>query len=580
MRYTGSVRLRILSLALLAAAVGLAPSAASGAELTTHQLPAGTNAGSALVADPSGIVWLAAGDPANLQPRLARIDPATLTPGTAPATLHPTPTFAGASCCATQIRTLDWDPDNGRVWFARSDGMFGYASPSELVPGTSSGFSYGLTPSAQRASLWGLSYDSFTKQTWMTEHSSYNAVPAGSPPGYYPGNRVAISSSSLGLTELTNLAQQTNPTGALDGLRYDAKPKGIAADGKGGAWFVQENPGNPGYRLAYTGGGPYTEYLISPCPGVSPCSGSFTGTGPSDVTVAKDGRVWLTNETPKEILAFDPVSTSFIHYPLAAIDPTLSAGRPIAIRKAADGTVWAAIYGGPSAPGANAIVRIVPGEGAAITTDIYKTGVLTPLAVAPSATGDVWAALSPAGGGSGSLAKITGAIAGGAQPPVDGGGGTPAPSPGGNTVLGTVGKAQAGKASTDGDTASVRQICVGPPQDKCSLIYMLDSREYVKGFPNTKPPTADGSGSRLALAPKSKKPKKKSTVRLGETRITLSGGETKTVKVRLSKKARSLLAKRGTLKATLTTYERQADGTLRVVAKKNVTFKKKKSKKK
>ena len=43
-------------------------------------------------------------------------------------------------------------------------------------------------------------------------------------------------------------------TGSFDGTRYDAKPKGIAVAPDGKPWFVQAEAGNPGYRIATTGG--------------------------------------------------------------------------------------------------------------------------------------------------------------------------------------------------------------------------------------------------------------------------------------------------------------------------------------
>ena len=69
------------------------------------------------------------------------------------------------------------------------------------------------------------------------------------------------------------------------------------------------------------------------------------------------------------------------------------------------------------------------------------------------------------------------------------------------------------------------QICVGPPEDRCSLIYIISAHEYVTGFPGTR---ASVSG----------KKRKTRLVVVGRKTVTLHGGQKKTVKIKLNKKGR------------------------------------------
>ena len=166
----------------------------------------------------------------------------------------------------------------------------------------------------------------------------------------------------------------------------------------GDVWFTEANPGNPGYRIAKalpagTSGG-YQEYLLPCVEGASPCSGSNTGTGPVSIAAAPDGTIWYTNELNNSVGHLDLENRRFTEYPLATIDPALAGGQPRAIRLAPDGTLWVAEFGFISRPGANAIIRIVPGE--TPTADVYKTGAgKSPLGVAPDTKGNVWFTLTP-----------------------------------------------------------------------------------------------------------------------------------------------------------------------------------------
>ncbi|MBJ7472744.1 MAG: hypothetical protein JHD16_15670, partial [Solirubrobacteraceae bacterium] len=240
------------------------------AETTTvYTLPAGVAAGSGLTSDAAGNVWFSTGDANALStPRVGRFVPSQGVADTdAGITLWSTPTYAGASCCATQVRSLDFDDEAGRLWFARSDGQYGYGDAAQMAAGNPSPFQTAVHPN--KIALWGVAYDPKSKRTWIAEYGATNVAEGN---GNRPGNRIASTDSGLGLAELPNLAQQGG-LGTFTGSRYDAKPRAVAPDGAGEAWFVQSDPGNPGYRIGRTNGPGYLEYLIEPCLGVSPCSG-------------------------------------------------------------------------------------------------------------------------------------------------------------------------------------------------------------------------------------------------------------------------------------------------------------------
>ena len=162
-------------------------------------------------------------------------------------------------------------------------------------------------------------------------------------------------------------------TGVWDGGRYDAKPKGIAIAPDGKPWFAEADAGNPGYRLGTTGGASSATLEYRPCPTAALCSGSFTGTGLSDVAVAADGTVWYTNEIKKTIGRFVPGEHDLLRSSRwQTSTPRSASARRARCARRPDGAIWAAITGGFSAPGANAILRIVPSATPTVTT--YKLG--------------------------------------------------------------------------------------------------------------------------------------------------------------------------------------------------------------
>jgi streptogramin lyase len=497
-------------------------------------LPAGYSTSTGIATAADGSVWFPA-NPTTPNPAIGRLIPSQASPGTANGmTTFPTPLLS-ASCCANGVRSVAYDPANNRVWFVQNDGIVGFASPPSVSPGTGSGIQARLVSLAP--SLLDIAVAP-SGLAWFTENSSSNVSP-------YPGGRIASIDGALTVAESENIALQGGAT-TLNPLRYDSKPAGIATAADGTPWFAESDPGNPGYRIARGAGSSYVEYPIMPCWG-TPCSGSYTGTGPTDVAVARDGAIWFTNQLHNEVGRLDPNGRTFTNYSLPAIDSGLAGGQARAIAAAQDGTLWIAEFGGVSSVNANAIIRIVPTQPTPTATVWHLGSNGQPFAVAPDTKGNVWFALgtTSATGKIGRLAGVVGAA------PAGGGGGVATPAPAGGTTVkpASVAAARIGDPKGNGGTVTVDQICVGPPQDRCSLVYIISSHDYVAGFP--------GSHARAAALDRKKKPK---AIVLGRKTVTLHGGQHKKVTIALNAKGRKLLKSRGRLQVYFTATQAQAKG--------------------
>jgi hypothetical protein len=532
-----------------------APAASADPLPEYFNVPTGYTPGG-ITAAPDGTVWFASNPLASPVPSLGRLNPALAAPGTANGIdTFPTPTLTGAGCCANAVRGVAFDAANNRVWFAQSDGIVGYANAAAVVPGTSTGMVDKLLKTTLQGggtfapSLWDIAVGP-TGLAWFSEYSTHNLPP-------YPGGRIASIDGGLAVTESENIALQGGAT-TLSPTRYDARPAGIAIDAHGAPWFAEADPGLPGYRIARGSGTGYNEYLITPCAPVDPCSGSYTGTGPSDVAVAHDGSVWFTNQLKNQVGRLDAGQSQFSNYSLAAIDAGLANGQPRAISVAPDGTLWIAQDGGFSAPNANAIIRIVPSQPTP-TAQVWHLGAgKYPLGVAPDTKGNVWFSLA-----TNTAPSLVGRLAGvvGAGGPGDPGGGGPG---GGGKPLtpASVGVAKVGNPSVDKTSLTVNQICVGPPADPCTLVYLIATHEYVTGFPGSKSSSA---------ARKRRKPK---PVILGSKTVTLHGGQHKKVTIKLNRKGIKLLKQRGKLKLFFSATQKGAGGkTSKRVKAAKVTFK-------
>lgn len=540
-----------------------------------YPLPTGYLIAGGISADDHGNVWFgshkpgpeSASDAVSPIAHLGRLDTSQAIANTNGGfSFYPTPNPPGQNCCATSIRSVAYSVAEQRIYFIRSEGVYGYGVPASMVNGQPTGITdfrleriidlgdIAVSP-AQDGGVW------------FTERSTSNvAIPSGPNAGQFPGARIARFAGSL--AEGPNIATQFGQT-AIQSLRYDAKPDGVAVDKNGIPWFVESDPGNPGYRIArYTPGADHYDEWSLPCGFGSPCSGSFTGTGPRDLTIAADGGVWFTNELKKSFGHFDPATQAMEEYTLASVDPTIGQGIPKAITTAIDGTIWIAVYGSFSAPGANSLLKIVPAATptAVPTATVFKTDTANPpLSVGGDRSGNVWFTSANASPPS-NLGRFAGVI-GAAAPGPTGGTVPPVVSPPAAALKPTFkGIAKLSPPNATPDGVNLDQICVGPPEDRCSLVYIISAHEYVRGFPNTVQRSSVARGAAKAK----KKPKPQV---LGTKAVTLSGGQKAKVTIKLNALGKRILAKKKRLRIDVVATQKLDNGKTRVVLKKTLTMK-------
>jgi streptogramin lyase len=543
---SGKLRLVLAVSALLAAP---APAAARAAAPEFFPLPESRGINAGIVADPGGNVWFGANaaDPFTEPPELARLTPSLAAPGASSGISYfHTPNAAGDSCCGFSMSDVAFDAENQRIWFTRSRGTYGFGSPGAMAPGTSSGMQVAQIPGVSE--LGGIAIAP-GGTAWLTEKSASSVGPA------YAGNRIASTNGGLTLSEYPDLWHQADKP--VDESRFDARSAGVTIGKDGAPWFAESSAGFPGYRLARGSGGLYQEYQVKPCePTPLTCSGSNTGTGVLSVTTAADGSIWFTNVLKNSFGRFDPGSSTFTQYSLTSIDPALAEGQPRSIRVAPDGTLWLAEFGFISHPNANAIVRIVPTDPP--TATVYKLGAgKAPLSVAPDGNGNVWFGVN--GDTSGYVGRLAGVL-GATLQPGDPGAGTPGgtvPAAGAKVVKASgSGVARVNDPELRQGALRLTQICVGPPEDVCSLVYLLDSHEYVTGYPGTKP-----------------RARTTKRVVVGSKAVTLRGGESATVTVKLNAKGKKILKRDGVLHLTFHASQKLAKGKPKVLKTKKLTIK-------
>ena len=562
---------RLWGAAALVAAFGFTPTAGAVTP-DYYPLPTGYLVAGGISADAHGNVWFgsnkpgaeSASDPVSTVAHLGRLDTSQAIANTNGGfSFFPTPNPLGQNCCATSIRSVAYSAAEERIYFIRSDGVYGYGIPGNMTAGQAVGITDSrLDPIVD---LGDVAIPPQGGGAWFTERSTSNvAIPSGPNMGQFPGARIARYAGTF--TEGPNIATQFGQT-AIQSLRYDAKPDGVAVDKSGSPWFVESDPGNPGYRIArYTPGADHYDEWLLPCGPGSPCSGSYTGTGPRDLTIADDGGVWFTNELKKSFGHFNPTTQAIEEYTLASVDATIGQGTPKAITTAVDGTIWLVVYGGFSNGGANALVKIVPAAtpAEAPTATVFKTDTANPpLFVAGDRSGNIWFSSSPASPPA-RIGRFAGVI-GAAGPPSTGGATPPVVVPPAATLKPTfkgVIKLSPPNATPDG--VNLDQICVGPPQDRCSLVYIISAHEYVRGFPNT---VQKGS---LAGAAKAKKRKPQV---LGTKTVTLNGGQKAKVTIKLNSLGKRIVAKQRRLRIDVVATQKLEGGTTRVVLRKTLTMK-------
>jgi streptogramin lyase len=559
----GPVRgLSIVVVAVLAAlAVVLPASAAAEPTAEYFPLPEARPIGAGMTVDPSGNVWFGVqGSSSAITPPLARLTPAQTSPGTSAGIEYfPTPEIENEPCCAKFIRDVTFDPVNNRVWFVNSTGAFGFGVPALMSAGTTSGMQVATTPGFP--DLGGIAVDQ-SGVAWFTENTSSNVPP-------YAGNRIAHTDGSLVIQQYPDLWHQPGNTNES---RYGAEPAGITIGKEGAPWFAEADSGLPGYRLAKAVDGEYQEYLLKPCEPTLPCSGSYTDTGPLSVATAPDGSIWFTNVLKNTFGRFDPGTGTMTQYSLPGIDSRLAGGEPRVIRAAPDGTLWLAERGFISHPLANALVRIVPTDPP--TATVYELGSgHAPISLAPDSAGNVWFGVTD------TTPSAVGRLAGVVGPASGGGGSTPGGSsstttPGGSSTStmppagkvvvrpGTVATAKVGETQVKGDSLTVRQLCIGPPSNPCAVVYLLDAGEYVTGFPGTRPRAfASRAGGR-----------KVRTVVVGSKSVSVPGGSSAKVVIKLNAKGRKILKRDGVLHVTLHVSQKMKKGKAKVLKTKKVTF--------
>lgn len=528
-----------------------------------------------IAADDHGNVWFSAqkpgsesaSDPISQVAQIGRLDTSQAIANTSGGfSFFPTPNPPGQNCCATQVRSVAYRKADGRLYFVRSDGVYGFGDTALMQPGQVSGLAAarleGLNDMADVAVSAGPG-----QQVWATERSTSNvAFPPASPlAGQFPGARIAeITGGSL--IEGPNIATQFGNT-AINSLRYDAKPDGIAVDASGTPWFAEADPGNAGYRIGRyaQGANHYDEWSLPCVPSGSPCSGSYTGTGARDVTIEPGGAVWYTNEIQKSFGRFDPATQQVKQYTLGSVDPALASATPRMLTTAQDGTIWMTVYGGLFNNPANSIVRIVPPAtpNAAPTATVYPTGKDDPpLGIGTDSAGNVWFGDGNASppGRLGRLAGVVGA-APGPTAPAGGGGAPAAPAPGAVALTPTtVGRLTLTPIQVGNGAVNLDQICVGPPEARCSLVYIISAHEYVRGW-----------GSAVSSA--KKKPAKRKPQVLARKAVTLKGGQRAKVTITLNKLGKRILKAKGRLKVDVVATQRLDGKRTKVVLRKTVVMK-------
>lgn len=566
------MRARLVTVVTAALLLSCASAALADPTPEYFNVPAGYQVGAGISVGPDGTVWFSATPDGQsvMRPNsgIGRLIPSQASPGTANGvTGFLTPDVSGSGCCANFVRSVAVDPVRNRVWFVQSNGIVGWADPAAVSANTTNGMAARLLPNV--GELWDVAVDPSSNLAWFTEYGSRNLAP-------FEGNRIASIDSGLAVSELPNIAAPGLPG---DRSRLGVEPAGIALDRDGRPWFSEQEVTFNGWRIATVTNGAYEEFEVKPCAAGSPCSGSNTGTGITDVALAQDGSVWFTNQLRNEVGRFDYATRTFTSYSLTAIDATLANGQARRITAAPDGSLWVAEYGGFSNANANAIVKIVPTQPSPTATVYHLGAGKFPLAVAPDNNGNVWFAVTTAVAPTliGRLANVTTPAGGGSGGTGGSGGGT-----GGGRRITAVSVARAGPPQVHGTAIAVDQMCVGPPQDPCSLVFIISAHEYVTGFPgsrNAGRASAAAAAVASAAAKRRAHGRRRRAVRrpliLGTKTVTMHGGERRRITISLNRTGKRLLARSRSDKLTVffTVTQRRADGRPRRIKAVKVTFK-------
>jgi hypothetical protein len=135
----------------------------------------------------------------------------------------------------------------------------------------------------------------------------------------------------------------------------------------------------------------------------------------------------------------------------------------------------------------------------------------------------------------------------------------PSPPPGPGTT--SVGQAKVSTARASGSTASVRVSCTGAAEATCRLAFKLTVTETLKGH------------KLVAVTARANRRKTRKVVVVGTANVSLSAGQTQTVRIALNRTGRRLLTSRHVLKAKLRVTQATASGVTVTVSTQIVTFK-------
>ena len=123
----------------------------------------------------------------------------------------------------------------------------------------------------------------------------------------------------------------------------------------------------------------------------------------------------------------------------------------------------------------------------------------------------------------------------------------------------TIGTAKLDPPQTGNGAINTNQICVGPPEARCSLVYLIKEHEYVTGFPSAV----------------NKKRKKHQPRVLGTKTVTLNGGQSAKVTVKLNKLGKRILKGKHKLKIVFSATQKLPNGKTKTVTRKTLTLRSK-----
>lgn len=486
-------------------------------------------------------------------------------------------------------------PDGSVWWTSTAADKIGRLVPAEAAPGTSSGITYVSTdvggdgPASYPQGI-AVAPDG---QVWFSESNGAGAGIDRLDPGdgtihhmsSTTGGRALVFSPSGSLFLTTpadtvgELADPSEP-GSISESAAVTYPYawGIAADAAGNIWVGEDGRGATGRQGAIgeaaAGGLGLSEYLTP-----------TTASEPQQLTVDNEGNVWFVERSANRIGELRPrdavagTSAGITEYPVPIPSGGSPEEEPEYITTAADGSIWFTEYSYASSRD-NQVGRIVPTGPAAVSftmTQVPGGGV--PVGIGADRAGNVWFV----GGSPTAVFEVPGVAAPGA-----GAGG----SAGSETAQGSAGPGAASSAGTGAGTTThvhaagvVRSpapkvkgtavvqhlVCAGPPEDLCSVVFDLETRETYPngGLIELKPRPAPAAVARSGNKHRHHKPRR---VVVGHKTVTLHGGQGTTVRVTINRRGHKLLKRFHRLPARLSVTESVAGGRRRLVRSSKVTF--------